>query len=139
MLQNSLVFICGSVLYPLIEISWRGHTHSSMSLAGGICMVLINLICCNKMQKKSLAAKCATGSLIITSIEFAAGLAVNKALCLNVWDYSALPFNILGQICLPFSAVWFIMTIPALYLCRLCNTLCGRLLYDTDVGIKTAP
>lgn len=26
---------------------------------------------------------------------------------LGVWDYSAAPFNLLGQICLPFTLLWF--------------------------------
>ena len=29
--------------------------------------------------------------------------------------------NILGQICIPFSAIWFFLTIPATALCKLCG------------------
>lgn len=127
MLHNSLVFIAGSVLYPLIEILWRGHTHSSMALAGGLSLMLINIVCCKKMQKKSLAAKCAAGSLIITGIEFIVGVWVNMILHLSVWDYSALPLNILGQVCLPFSVIWFLLTIPATAVCRLCGKLAAKI------------
>ncbi len=123
MSRYSLNFIAGSTLYPLIELLWRGRTHSSMALAGGLCFVLIDMVCCQKMQKKSLAAKCAAGSLLITTVEFLIGIWVNVLLKLNVWDYSALPFNILGQVCLPFSMIWFVLTIPA---CIICNT-CGQI------------
>ena len=126
MLSNSLAFICGSILYPCLEMLWRGHTHSSMALAGGLCLTLINLVCCGKLQKKSLAAKCAAGSLIITSVEFLIGVWVNLILKLNVWDYSALPFNVLGQICLPFSTVWLLLTIPAMGICRLCRSAADK-------------
>lgn len=136
MKKNSLIFIMGSGLYPTLEVLWRGYTHSSMALAGGICMVLINKICCEKMQKKSLAAKCAAGSLIITGVEFLIGILVNRVLRLNVWDYSTLPLNIMGQICLPFSLIWFFLTIPAAALCRWCSHLAEK--WMPDKGPETA-
>ena len=68
MYTEALLFLTGSCLYPALEMAWRGRTHSSMALAGGVCMVLINRICCERMEKKSLAAKCAAGSLIITGV-----------------------------------------------------------------------
>lgn len=121
MVRYSLDFIAGSTLYPLIELMWRGRTHSSMALAGGLCFLLIDMVCCRKMQKKSLAAKCTAGSLLITTVEFVIGIWVNLILKLNVWDYSALPLNILGQVCLPFSLIWFVLTIPACMLCKICG------------------
>ena len=33
-------FAIGSVLYGTIEILWRGYTHWTMLLAGGICLAL---------------------------------------------------------------------------------------------------
>ena len=50
------------------------------------------------------------GTFIITGYEFATGLMVNLILRLRVWDYSDMPFNIKGQVCLPFMLVWFIFT-----------------------------
>lgn len=126
MKKNSMIFVTGSILYPLLELLWRGYTHSSMALAGGVCLVLIDRICGEKLQKKSLAAKCAAGSLIITFVEFCTGILVNRILHLRVWDYSNMPLNILGQICLPFSLIWFVLTIPALWICRLCGHLADR-------------
>ena len=112
-----------------------------MALAGGVCMVLINRICCERMEKKSLAAKCAAGSLIITGVEFLCGIIVNRILHLHVWDCSALPMNVLGQICIPFSAIWFFLTIPATALCRLCGKAADRFFPETEEkrGAVTAP
>ena len=121
--KNSLLFLAGSGLYPLLEVLWRGYSHASMALAGGVCLLLINAVCCEKMKKRSLPARCAIGSLIITVVEFLFGLLVNRVLHLHVWDYSALPLNIMGQICLPFSLIWFVLTIPASALCKLCCRL----------------
>ena len=103
--KNSLLFLAGSGLYPLLEVLWRGYSHASMALAGGVCLLLINAVCCEKMKKRSLPAL------------------VNRVLHLHVWDYSALPLNIMGQICLPFSLIWFVLTIPASALCKLCCRL----------------
>ncbi len=127
MTKLALLFVTGSLLYPVLELLWRGSTHSSMALAGGICLVLINRICREKMRKKSLAAKCAAGSLIITCVEFVFGVTVNLVMGLKVWNYASLPLNILGQVCLPFSAIWFLLTAPALYICKLCCAAANRM------------
>lgn len=44
---------------------------------------------------------------LITAAEFATGLVVNLLLGWQVWDYSAEPANLLGQICLRYSFYWF--------------------------------
>ncbi len=49
---------------------------------------------------------------IITTLEFIVGYIVNIILKWNVWDYSNMPFNIMGQICLGFSTLWFALGIP---------------------------
>ena len=126
MTKIALLFITGSLLYPVLELLWRGSTHSSMALAGGICLVLINLICREKMRKKSLAAKCAAGSLIITSVEFVFGVSVNLVMGLKVWNYSSLPLNILGQVCLPFSLLWVPVSMGAMGLYQLLDSGINR-------------
>lgn len=83
--KNSLLFLAGSGLYPLLEVLWRGYSHASMALAGGVCLLLINAVCCEKMKRRSLPARCAIGSLIITVVEFLFGLLVNRVLHLHVW------------------------------------------------------
>lgn len=117
MKKSLLIFICGAVTYPTLELLWRGYTHYSMAIAGGTCLVLINFICCKKLSDKRNITKCAVGSLIITGVEFTFGIVVNKVFLLEVWNYSDLPFNLFGQICLPFSIVWFLITIPAMQIC----------------------
>ena len=47
----------------------------------------------------------------ITFYEFIFGVILNIWLGLNIWDYSNLPFNILGQICIPFSTIWYFLSI----------------------------
>ena len=46
-------------------------------------------------------------AVIITLLEFIFGIVFNLMLDMNVWDYSNVPMNLMGQICLPFSLIWF--------------------------------
>lgn len=106
--SNAVTFSLGAAGYSLLEIVWRGHTHWSMALAGGICLMGLSHIP-DLMPDKNLLSKAAAGSLMITGVEFAFGLIFNVMLGKNVWDYSKMPFNIGGQICLPYSFLWLIL------------------------------
>ena len=44
---------------------------------------------------------------------------VNNLLGFEVWDYRDMPLNILGQVCLPYSLLWCLLTLPAMALCDL--------------------
>lgn len=96
--------LLGGFGYCTIEIIYRGRTHYSMFFAGAI--VLASFYYISKFTNMSLIQKCIVGALIITMIEFALGIWFNLILHENVWDYSNVPFNLMGQICLPFSAIW---------------------------------
>lgn len=135
MKRNGLLFIAGSTIYPLIEILWRGHSHYTMAIAGGICLILINKICVFDMKKRNPLLKCLAGAAIITLVEFATGIIVNRIFHLNVWDYSQLPYNIMGQICIPFSIIWFFLTMPAMYLCNIVNQLADKV----DLPMNLSP
>lgn len=117
LLKTLLLFLTGGVIYSAIEILFRGYTHWTMAVAGGLCLTLIYLMD-SVTKNSSLALKCLFGSLIITAVELSVGLIVNTALGWNIWDYSHLPLNLMGQICFPFSVIWMLITVPALYICR---------------------
>ena len=105
----------GGITYGVLEMLWRGFTHTSMVIAGGICFLLIHLMNCGAPTLKPIV-KCAIGSVMITLVEFFTGVIVNIVLGLDVWDYSGLPLNLLGQVCPQFMLVWFMLTWPACYL-----------------------
>ncbi len=116
--EYTCVFLAGGVIYNLIELLWRGFTHWSMTVAGGLCVLLIHLLN-QRMPGRSLAFRCVLGCAVITGVEFAAGVVVNLWLGLNVWDYSAMAGNVLGQICPAFSCMWFLLSFPVCGLSRL--------------------
>ena len=115
------VFLIGAAAYSLCEIGWRGYTHWTMMLAGGFSLICIYLSSV-RHPDRMLWLQCAEGCLTITAIEFIIGYIVNIQLKWNVWDYTDIPFNIMGQVCLFYMAVWFIMSIPAVFICRLLRT-----------------
>lgn len=107
-----IVFCFGGFIYGAIEIAFRGFTHWSMFLAGGLIFsVLYKLF--GYIGKGHIVLKCTLGCVIITTVEFLTGVGVNMILKLNVWDYSDKVFNLFGQICLAFSIGWFFISIPA--------------------------
>ena len=108
--NNLLLFIIFGCCYLLIEIIWRGYSHWTMFIVGGLCGFLIGLIN-EKNKKMPLIKQCFISTLIVTVIEFISGCIINLWLNLGVWDYSTMPFNILGQICLPYCLLWFILSI----------------------------
>lgn len=111
--------ICGSV-YVLLELIYRGRSHISMFFAAGLSAVGIWLCCnCRRVKQRCLTLKCLLGSALITTVEFCTGVVVNLWMNLAVWDYSSMPMNLLGQVCLPFSLVWFLLTPPILGLGKL--------------------
>lgn len=114
-------FLFGSTLYGLIEIAYRNHTHWTMVLAGGIVLYGVSVIS-KAYEKRSIFFKCFLGASLVTAIELFAGIVINRIFRLNVWDYSNMPLNILGQICPSFSFLWFLICIPANYFCNSIKT-----------------
>ncbi|MGX8701837.1 putative ABC transporter permease [Caproiciproducens sp.] len=121
MKKNAFLFLTGGAVYPALEMICRGKTDISMAAAGGLCLCLIDRVCNHTMRSRPISVKCFAGSGIITTVEFVTGLLVNVVLKQDVWDYSALPLNIMGQICVPFSLLWCVVTLPAMGLCGLCE------------------
>ena len=102
--------IIGSIIYMSLEILWRGYTHWTMGVLGGICFICLGLINEILSWETPLTLQMLIGSIIITILEFITGCIVNLWLGWNVWDYSNLPLNLLGQICLPFSILWYFIS-----------------------------
>ena len=76
-------------------------------------------------------------AMVITAVELAFGEVVNRAMGLGVWDYSELPLNFMGQICLPFSAIWLALSFPALLAARVLRTaMFGDKFVRPRLGVK---
>lgn len=117
----SFLFYLGGMCYAGLELLWRGFTHWSMFLLGGLCFVLVGNL--KRLRpKRALPFRMTEAALLITLLELGCGLLVNRTY--RVWDYRHMPMNFLGQICLPFTLLWVPVSFAAM------------LLYDwTDRGI----
>ena len=101
----------GGVMYCTVEILFRGFTDPSMFLVGGICFVSVGLINEWYPWDMPLISQMFISMCLITAMEYIAGVVLNIILKLNVWDYSNLPYNLSGQICLIFSIGWFFLSL----------------------------
>jgi len=111
-----LLFFIGGFAYGGIEIIFRGYSHISMLVAGGICFILIGLLDEVFPWNMALISQMFISAGIVTAVEFIIGLIVNVWLKLNVWDYSAQPYHIMGQICLLFTNIWFFLSLAGILL-----------------------
>lgn len=116
LLKNILLFVIGGDIYLMIEIAFRGYSHWSMFILGGICFLCLGYI--NKLLpwETPFPLQMLIGMLIITALEFITGLIVNIGLGWNVWDYSNVPFNLLGQISLRSSVGWYFLSAAGILL-----------------------
>ena len=106
----------GGLIYVLLELIWRGYSHWTMFLLGGICFVLLGLINEILDWDTPLTLQMLIGCTVITVLEFITGCVVNLWLGWNVWDYSDLKFNILGQISLFSSIGWYFISLVGITL-----------------------
>jgi len=110
-----LLFLIGGLIYCGIEIAYRGFTHWTMGVVGGFCFVIIGGLNNYIPWNMKIWKQAAVGALVVTSCEFVAGIILNLFLGLNIWDYSNMPFNILGQICVPFTIIWFFLSLICIF------------------------
>ena len=108
--------LIGGLLYLAIELLWRGYTHWTMGVVGGLCFILLGMNDKLVSSNTPLLIQAIIGTLIVTVIEFISGLILNVWLGLDIWDYSNLPFNILGQISLPYMLLWLPLSLIAIVL-----------------------
>ncbi len=103
-------FFLGAALYPCIELIWRGRTHLSMAILGGL--ATISIVWVDGVLKKGLfLQKALISAVIITQLEFIFGVILNLHLKLGVWDYRNQAFHLAGQICPLFSFYWFLLAL----------------------------
>ena len=114
------IFCIGGFLYNMIEIVWRGYTHWTMFFVGGACVHVMGRIHTG-LEKLNTFTRCALCSLAVTAVEFVSGCLFNLKMKLNVWDYSDMPFNIKGQVCLLYTLLWGGLSLIAIPVYRYCR------------------
>lgn len=121
--KAGLLFSVGGGTYVTLEMLWRGRSHSSMFFAGGSSFLLLGMLGRHSHHLPILVRGIA-GAGVITAVELVTGLIANRSY--RVWDYRELPFNFMGQICLPFSALWLPLSLIAMALYGRLDALCAK-------------
>ena len=103
-------------MYNILEISFRGWTHWTMFILGGLCFTGLGLINEVIPWEMPLWQQVLIGACIIAGMEFMTGCIVNLWLGWAIWDYSQMPGNILGQICPRFFVLWFPVSLAGILL-----------------------
>lgn len=101
-----LIWELGGIIYYSIEILWRGYSHPSMFILGGICLVCVGLINEVLPWDTFFELQVLLGDCIVLLLEFLTGCIVNIGLGWHVWDYSNMWGNLLGQVCPAFALLW---------------------------------
>lgn len=105
-LKYLFLLVTGGLIYNIIEVLFRGWSHWTMFILGGICFIALGLINEVILWEMVLWNQMFIGACIITAMEFVTGCVVNLWLGWEIWGYSNMPGNILGQICPQFFLLW---------------------------------
>lgn len=129
--KKAILFIEGFCLYMAIECCFRGYSYPLSGIMGGLCVVILDRINDELSWDTDLVWQALCGSMLVTMMELVVGSIAKYTKLLPVmWDYSSLPLNYDGVICLPFSVLWLFMSIAAIFLADAINYYVFE---DTDV------
>lgn len=107
-------WLIGGLLYGLLEIIYRGHTHWTMVVLAAVLCIPLDIANERMPWHFPLVLQGLLGGLTITAAELLAGLVLNIWLGLDIWDYSGLWGNLWGQVCPQFAALWCVLAVPAI-------------------------
>lgn len=127
-MKHLFLFCFGGFAYYVIEIAWRGYSSPSMYVVGGFLFVILGLMNAVIPWEMPILMQGILGAVIVTIVEFISGVVLNLSFGLDIWDYSSLPCNILGQICPLYSFLWIWCSIAAV----VTDDWCRHLLFGED-------
>ena len=110
------LFWFGGTFYITLETICRGYSLWTMGILAGIVFILIGLINELYTWEIDLLMQVVIGTIVATFSEFVAGCILNLWLKWNIWDYSDMWGNVLGQICPLFIMIWIPITLVAIIL-----------------------
>ena len=115
--KNIVLFAAGFGAYCLIELLWRGYTYFTMGCCGGLAVVVLDKINDYISWDTPLELQAAAGMVLITAMELVTGTVSQ----VRMWDYSDMPLNYRGVICLPFSLAWWGLSVVAVMMADCIN------------------
>ena len=110
------LFVIGGGIYFCCEIMFRGYSHWTMFSLGGICFIFAGIQNEVVSWEYPFWRQLAETEIFVLISEFITGCIVNLWLGWNVWDYSNLPGNILGQTSWQFALLFLPLCAIAIFI-----------------------
>ena len=115
-LLSMLMWTWGGTLYFFMEVVYKTLTGNPDHISWT--MIIVAFILCIPLERfgdelpweMPMILQTIICAVAITITELISGLILNVWFGLHVWDYSGLPFNFMGQICLQFSLLWVVLS-----------------------------
>ena len=104
MLERASLFLLGGGAYAALELAWRGTTHWTMFLTGGVCLCLLQALADRPLP---LGPAAAVGAAGVSGLELAVGAVCRRVLHTAVWDYADEWGNLAGLVCPKYTFYWF--------------------------------
>ena len=122
LLKNIILFLVGYCTYIAIEVTYRGSSYVLMGICGGLVVVIIDKINNYISWDMDILIQGIIGSAVITLFELIIGeTALHTNLIPVMWNYSNIPLNFDGVICLPFSIMWVGLSIVGILVADIIN------------------
>lgn len=77
MLERASLFLLGGGAYAALELAWRGTTHWTMFLTGGVCLCLLQALADRPLP---LGPAAAVGAAGVSGLELAVGAVCRRVL-----------------------------------------------------------
>lgn len=106
LLRLATLWLWGGFIFYCFELLTRGYSYPSMFVVGGVCFLIIGGLNNYLPWEIGIVRQALMGGAAVTTVELAPGVVLNIWLGLGIWDYSGLPLNLWGQICLLYSLLW---------------------------------
>lgn len=92
-----------------------------MGVCGGLSILILDLINDEISWDTDILLQGVIGSFVITSMEYVIGKLAQYGIFPIMWDYSNMPMNLEGIICLRFSLLWILLSIGAIFVADAIN------------------
>ena len=121
-IKSLVMFLAGFCAFITIEVLFRGYSYVMSGVMGGLAVIALDRINDEISWDMDLALQALIGGAFVTAMEFAVGAIAKYTNILPVmWDYSDVPLNIGGIICLPFTIAWTLLSVLAIFLADAIN------------------
>lgn len=112
---SMLLWTWGGTVYFFLEVIYKTIRGRPEQISWT--MLLVALILCIPVERcgsecewyTPLPIQALGCTVLVTIVEYCAGMVLNVWLGLNIWDYSNIPLNFHGQICVPFMVLWYVL------------------------------